>query len=165
MNSSQKIKLNCRWNFWRNWNVHVVLLERSWWAEFNGIYLARFGSRMWEILIFKWFLPLKIQINSPKNQVLEGKISWGRGNTWANGTGHTSNVTKEWATLWCWRAADTLQTQDTYYRTFSKRGWFCTELTKESNKWYNNLALCLTEAHWSIQALNPLPILSRAGHL
>jgi hypothetical protein len=22
----------------------------------------------------------------PKNQVLEGKISWGRGNTWANGT-------------------------------------------------------------------------------
>jgi hypothetical protein len=26
----------------------------------------------------------------PKNQVLEGKISWGRGNTWANDTGHTS---------------------------------------------------------------------------
>jgi hypothetical protein len=25
-----------------------------------------------------------------KNQVFEGKISWGRGNTWANGTGHTS---------------------------------------------------------------------------
>jgi len=39
------------------------------------------------------------------------------------------------------------QTQDTYYGTFSKRGRFCTELTKESNKWYNNLALCLTEAH------------------
>jgi hypothetical protein len=26
----------------------------------------------------------------PKNQVLEGKISRGRGNTWANGTGRTS---------------------------------------------------------------------------
>ncbi len=25
----------------------------------------------------------------PKNQVLEGKISQGHGNTWANGTGHT----------------------------------------------------------------------------
>jgi hypothetical protein len=25
-----------------------------------------------------------------KNQVLEGKISWGRGNTWAKNTGHTS---------------------------------------------------------------------------
>jgi hypothetical protein len=32
-------------------------------------------------LILKWFLLLKIQINS-KNQVLEGKISWERGNTW-----------------------------------------------------------------------------------
>ncbi len=60
-------------------------LERSWWARFNGIYLVRFGFRMWgEILIFywflKWFLSLKkIQINSQKNQVLEGKIGWGRG--------------------------------------------------------------------------------------
>ncbi len=38
---------------------------------------------MWEILIFKCFLPLKLQINSEKPG-LEGKI------TWANGTGHTS---------------------------------------------------------------------------
>ncbi len=44
----------------------LVLLERSWWARFNGIYLVRFGFRMWEILIFKWFLLLKIQINSKK---------------------------------------------------------------------------------------------------
>ncbi len=29
-------------------------------------------------------------ISVPKNQVLEAKICWGRGNTWANGTGHTS---------------------------------------------------------------------------
>jgi hypothetical protein len=42
--SSLKIKLNCSWKFRRNWNVPLVLLERSWW----------------------------------------------RGNTWANGTGHTS---------------------------------------------------------------------------
>jgi hypothetical protein len=92
MISSLKIKLNCSWKFWRNWNVPLVMLKRSWWAGFNGIYLVRFGFRMWgEILIFKWFLPLKIQINSPKNQVLEGKISWGHGNAWANGTGHTSS--------------------------------------------------------------------------
>ncbi len=79
-------KLNCSWNFRRSWNVPLVFLERSWWARFNGIYLVRFGFRMWVTLNFKWFLPLKIQIN----QVLEGKISWKRGQTWANGTGHTS---------------------------------------------------------------------------
>ncbi len=55
-------------------------------------HLVRFGFRMCDILSFKWFLPLKIQINSKKNQVLEGKISSGRGNTWANSTGHTSMV-------------------------------------------------------------------------
>ncbi len=59
-----KIKLNCSWKFQRNWNVLLVLLERSWWAGFNGIYLVRFGFRLWQILILKWFLPLKIQINS-----------------------------------------------------------------------------------------------------
>jgi hypothetical protein len=89
MISSLKIKLYRSWKFWRNWNVPLVMLERSCWVGFNGIYLVRFGFRMWEILIFKWFLPLKIQI-IPKNQVLEGKIGWGRGNIWANGTGHTS---------------------------------------------------------------------------
>jgi hypothetical protein len=66
MISSLKIKLNRSWKFRRNWNVPLVLLERSWWAGFNRIYLVRFGFRMWEILIFKWFLPLKIQINSKK---------------------------------------------------------------------------------------------------
>jgi len=63
---SLKIELSRSWIFLRNWNVPLVLLERSWWAGFNGIYLVRFGFRMWEILIFKWFLPLKIQINSQK---------------------------------------------------------------------------------------------------
>jgi hypothetical protein len=66
MISSLKIKLNHSWKFWRNWNVPLVFLEGSWWAGFNGIYLVRFGFRMWEILIFKWFLLLKIQINSRK---------------------------------------------------------------------------------------------------
>ncbi len=66
MISSLKVKLNRSWNFRRNWNVPLVLLERSWWAGFNGIYLVRFGFRMWEILILKWLLPLKIQINSQK---------------------------------------------------------------------------------------------------
>jgi hypothetical protein len=66
MISSLKTKLNCSWKFRRYWNVPLVLLERSWWAGFNGIYLVRFGFRMWEILIFKWFLLLKIQINSKR---------------------------------------------------------------------------------------------------
>jgi hypothetical protein len=35
-------------------------------------------GRYW---FFKWFLLLKVQINSQKNQVLKGKISWERGNT------------------------------------------------------------------------------------
>jgi hypothetical protein len=59
MISSLKIKLNRSWKFRRNWNVLLVLLERSWWAGFNGIYLIRFGFRMWEILILKWFLPVE----------------------------------------------------------------------------------------------------------
>jgi hypothetical protein len=42
---SLKLTLN---HCWRNWNVPLVLLERSWWAGFNGIYLARFGFKMWE---------------------------------------------------------------------------------------------------------------------
>jgi hypothetical protein len=57
---------NRSWKFRRNWKVPLVLLETSWWAGFNGIYLVRFGFRMWEILIFKWFLPLKIQTKSRK---------------------------------------------------------------------------------------------------
>jgi hypothetical protein len=71
MISSLKITLNRSWNFQRNWNVPLVLLERSWWAGFNGIYLVRFGFRMWEILILKWFRLLKIQTKFKK----PGKIS------------------------------------------------------------------------------------------
>jgi hypothetical protein len=45
------------WKFRRIWNVPWLLFERSWWTGFSGIYLVRFGfRRMWEILIFKWFL-------------------------------------------------------------------------------------------------------------
>jgi hypothetical protein len=81
MVSLLKIKLNCSWKFWRNWNVPFMFFERSWWARFSGIYLVSFGFRMWEILIFKWFLLLKIQINSKKPGFV-GKFSWGCGNTW-----------------------------------------------------------------------------------
>jgi hypothetical protein len=66
MISSLKIKLNPSWKFRRNWNVSLMLLERSWWARFNEIYLVWFGFRMWEILICKQFLLLKIEINSKK---------------------------------------------------------------------------------------------------
>jgi hypothetical protein len=54
MISSLKIKLNRSWKFLRNWNVPLVLLERSWWAGFNGIYLP-----------IKWI-----------------QMCWERGNTW-----------------------------------------------------------------------------------
>jgi hypothetical protein len=46
--------------------VPLVLLERSWWTRYNKIYLVRFGFKMWEILIFKWFFLLKVQVNSKK---------------------------------------------------------------------------------------------------
>ncbi len=46
---SLKIKLNCSWKFWRNWNVPLVLLERSWWPRFNGIFLVRFGFNVGDI--------------------------------------------------------------------------------------------------------------------
>jgi hypothetical protein len=87
---SLKIKLNRSWKFQRNWNVHVVLLERSWWAGFNGIYLVRYGFRMWEMLIFKWFLPLKIQINSKEPGFGRNNQLRTCGNTWTKGTGDTS---------------------------------------------------------------------------
>ncbi len=57
MISSLKIKLNHSWKFWRNWNVPLLLLETFWWLGFNRIYLVKIGFKMWEILIFKWFLP------------------------------------------------------------------------------------------------------------
>jgi hypothetical protein len=75
--------------------VPLVLLERSWWVGF----LWNLFGKIWiqnvaNIDFLKWFLPLKIQINSKKNQVLEEKIILERGNTWANGTGHTSEIYK-----------------------------------------------------------------------
>jgi hypothetical protein len=63
---SLKIKLNHSKNIWRNWNVPLVLLETSWWVGSNIIYLLNFGFKMWEILILKCFLQLKIEINSKK---------------------------------------------------------------------------------------------------
>jgi hypothetical protein len=66
MISSLKIKLNPSWKFRKNWNEPLISLERSWWVGFNGIYLVLFGFRMWKILVFKWFLSLKIQIKSKK---------------------------------------------------------------------------------------------------
>jgi hypothetical protein len=85
-----KIKLSHGWKFRRNWNVPLVSLERSWGEDLIKKYLLRFGFRVWEILIFKRFLLLKIQISSKKpgfarkNQL---RIWY---STWTNGTGHTS---------------------------------------------------------------------------
>ncbi len=70
---SLKIELNHSLKFRKKWNVPSVLLERSRWAGFNGIYLVRFGFRIWEIIISKWFLPLKIQINTKKTRFWKEK--------------------------------------------------------------------------------------------
>jgi hypothetical protein len=43
-----------------------VLLERSQEARFKGIHFVKFGLRMWEILNFRLFLSLKIQIHNEK---------------------------------------------------------------------------------------------------
>jgi hypothetical protein len=48
--------------------VPLVMLERSQGARFNGINLIRFLLRMGEILNFKLFLSLKIQINHTKTK-------------------------------------------------------------------------------------------------
>ncbi len=73
MISSRKIKLNPSWKFPRNWYVPLVLSERSWWAGFNGIYLVKFGFRMWDIDFS--VIPATENSNKfQKNQVLEGKI-------------------------------------------------------------------------------------------
>jgi len=99
-----------------------MLLERSWWAGFNEIYLIRFGFKMWEILILKWFLRLKIQINS-KNQVLEGKISWGHGNTWGNSTGHTSYIEFTKSIPFTLKQLDASQQSQTWSSTHSVMPW------------------------------------------
>jgi hypothetical protein len=52
MISSLKIKLNRSWNFWRNSNVPLVLLERSWWAGLHGISLVNLDSKCGR----HWFL-------------------------------------------------------------------------------------------------------------
>ncbi len=72
---SLKNKLNHSWKFWRNWTVPLVPLERSWWARFNGIYLVRFGFKMWEILILKWF---NFQRNWTVPMVLSERSWWAR---------------------------------------------------------------------------------------
>ncbi len=58
-----------------------MLLERSWWAGRNGIYLVRFGFRMWEILIF-YVISATENSNKFQKVRLEGNISWEHGNTW-----------------------------------------------------------------------------------
>ncbi len=49
MISPLKIKLNCSWKFQRNWNVPLVLLERSlmsriWWNLFGKIWIQNVGN-------------------------------------------------------------------------------------------------------------------------
>ncbi len=66
MISSLKTKFNRSWIFLEELEcafgvVGKILMPRIKWNLFGKI-----GFIMWEILILKWFLPLKIQINSKK---------------------------------------------------------------------------------------------------
>jgi hypothetical protein len=74
----------------------LVLLEGSWWAGFNRINLVRISiqnvGRDWLLSDFCHWKFKEI----PKNQVLEGKISWGRGNTWANAQATLVNIKRCW---------------------------------------------------------------------
>ncbi len=69
----------CLWCCWKDLDERDLI-------EFV---LVRFGFRMWEILIFKRILPMKIQINSQKTRFWKAKSVSGHGDTWANGAGHT----------------------------------------------------------------------------
>jgi hypothetical protein len=55
----------CLWCCWKD-------LDEQ---DFNGIYLARFGFRMWNILIFKVIPTTENSNKIPKNKALKGKIS------------------------------------------------------------------------------------------
>ncbi len=77
MISSLGIRLNSSWKFRSNRNVPLMLLERSWWAGFNGIYLLRFDSKWGRY----WFLSDFCHENSNKFE----KPGFGRKNqlrTW-----------------------------------------------------------------------------------
>jgi hypothetical protein len=56
------------------WDLPLMLLERSWWVGFSGIYFVSSGLRMWNISKFKWILSPQIQIIT-KNQNFETKFS------------------------------------------------------------------------------------------
>ncbi len=51
-----------------------MLLERSQEARFKGIYFVKFGLRMWEILNFRLFLSLKIQIHNENTGFWKEKL-------------------------------------------------------------------------------------------
>jgi hypothetical protein len=70
----------CLWCCWKD-------LDEQ---DFNGIYLIRFGFRMWEILILKRFSVAENSNKFQKTRFWKEKSVEGRGNTWAKGTGHIS---------------------------------------------------------------------------
>ncbi len=71
----------CLWCCWKD-------LDEQ---DLNEIYLVRFGFRNMGDIDFEVISATENSNKFQKNQVLEGKINRGRGNTWANGTSHTSS--------------------------------------------------------------------------
>ncbi len=96
------------WKLRTNRNVLSMSLERSRWEDLMEFIWYDLDSECERYWFFKWFLSLKIQINCQKNHVLEGKISWGRGTNWADGTSHTSIIVVEAAKVSCQGYYDTV---------------------------------------------------------
>jgi hypothetical protein len=133
MISSLKVKLNCSWKFQRNWNVPLVLLERSWWAEFNGIYLVRFGFRMWEILFLSDICSWKFQkTRFWKETSVEDVVTLG-----ANGTGHTSNTLKKNLSLLCIAWKSMSLTSFLLFMNYKNEGLFFQIVQVGNDLWSN----------------------------
>ncbi len=61
-------------------------------SRIYGIYLVKIWIQNVGDIDFKVISAAENSNKFQKNQVLEGKISRGHGNTWPNGNGHTSLV-------------------------------------------------------------------------
>jgi hypothetical protein len=82
MISSLKIKFNHSWKFRRNWNVPLVfvgkiLMRSIKWNLFDKIWIQNVGD-----IDLKVISAAENSNKFRKTKVLQGKISWERGNTW-----------------------------------------------------------------------------------
>ncbi len=72
-----------------------VLLERSWWAGFNGISFGKIWIQNVRYIEFKMISATENSNKFQKTRFWKEKSVQGRGNTWANGTCH-NNIHESW---------------------------------------------------------------------